>query len=429
MISYDLKVRILLISAYAFLFLPTYSFASSQTPEKSFTSRWFESEYMTGNWGGLRQKLVDKGIRFFGNFHTTFLGNPIGGESKGFEYAGQLIVGSEFDLEKLAKIGGLKFIVSGSWITGRSLSDRHIGNVFNVSEVFNLNLGFTFDDNSYRLYQLLLEQSLFNDKINIAAGRMATLTEFANLEILSYYVNTAFNENAGSIKRNIPTITTDPFSTWGVRLRLNPIDQFYIMSGIYVSNPENKHADNNGVDFSFDGGALWLGEIGYSPSLNVTTHALPGNYKLGMLIDTSEFEVFNRPGRTKSDNYGFYIFMDQMLYKENSRDNQGFIFFSVFTYFPQEEINKFPFYYAGGLAYVGLLRNRPHDKTGFGFLIGEFSDDLPEQDYEMILELTYKMQANKWLVIQPQAQYVVHPDGNQNIDDALVLGFKFELEL
>lgn len=429
MISYDLKVRILLISAYAFLFLPTYSFASSQTPEKSFTSRWFESEYMTGNWGGLRQKLVDKGIRFFGNFHTTFLGNPIGGESKGFEYAGQLIVGSEFDLEKLAKIGGLKFIVSGSWITGRSLSDRHIGNVFNVSEVFNLNLGFTFDGNSYRLYQLLLEQSLFNDKINIAAGRMATLTEFANLEILSYYVNTAFNENAGSIKRNIPTITTDPFSTWGVRLRLNPIDQFYIMSGIYVSNPENKHADNNGVDFSFDGGALWLGEIGYSPSLNVTTHALPGNYKLGMLIDTSEFEVFNRPGRTKSDNYGFYIFMDQMLYKENSRDNQGFIFFSVFTYFPQEEINKFPFYYAGGLAYVGLLRNRPHDKTGFGFLIGEFSDDLPEQDYEMILELTYKMQANKWLVIQPQAQYVVHPDGNQNIDDALVLGFKFELEL
>jgi carbohydrate-selective porin OprB len=78
--------------------------------------------------------------------------------------------------------------------------------VFNVSEVFNLNLGFTFGADSYRLYQLLLEQSLFNDKVNIAAGRMATLTEFANLDVLGYYVNTALNENAGSIKKNIPTI-------------------------------------------------------------------------------------------------------------------------------------------------------------------------------------------------------------------------------
>jgi porin len=139
--------------------------------------------------------------------------------------------------------------------------------------------------------------------------------------------------------------------------------------------------------------------------------------------------MFNRPGRTKSDNYGFYFFMDQMLYKENSLDNQGLIFFSVFTYSPQEEINKFPFYYAGGLAYVGLINNRDQDKTGFAFLIGEFSDDLPQQDYEMILELTYKIQALKWLIVQPQMQYVVHPDGNQNIDDTLVLGFKFELEL
>ena len=425
----NLKFRILVIFSSILFLCITPSSAFSQTYGRNFLDKWSDSEYMTGNWGGKRKELVDKGVTFFGNFHTTFLGNPIGGETKGFEYAGQLIVGTELDLEKIAGINGLKFVVSGSWITGRSLSEEHIGNVFDVSEVFNLNLGFTFGSDSYRLYQLLLEQSLFNDKVNIAAGRMATLTEFANLEVLGYFVNTAFNKRAGSIKKNIPTITTNPFSTWGVRLRLKPINEFYIMSGIYVSNPDNKDANNNGVDFSFDGGALWLGEIGFSPSLNITANSLTGNYKLGVLLDTTEFEIFNRPGRTKSYNYGFYFFMDQMLYKESNTDNQGLIFFSVFTYSPQEQINKFPFYYAGGLAYVGLINNRDEDKTGFGFLIGEFSDDLPQQDYEMILELTYKIQALKWLIAQPQMQYVVHPDGDQNIDDALVMGFKFELEL
>ena len=410
-------------------FCITVSDAICQTQGKSSFDNWLNSEYMTGNWGGFRSDLVNKGVTPFGNFHTTFLGNPVGGESKGFEYAGQLIVGTEIDLERVVGINGLKFIVSGSWITGRSLSNDHIGNIFSVSEVFNLELGFTFDSDSYRLYQLMLEQSLFDDKLNIAAGRMSTLNEFATLEVLGFYVNTALNANAGSIKVNIPTITTDPFSAWGVRVRIKPDDRFYFMAGVFTSNPDNKDADNNGVDFSFDGGALYIGEIAYSPVLDLSEHGLPGNYKFGVIFDTSDFDVFNEPGNTKSDNYGFYFFMDQMLYKENSTDDQGLIFFSVFTYSPQEEINTFPFYYAGGLAYVGLIPNRNQDNTGFGLLIGEFSDDLPDQDFEMVIELTYKMQALKWLVVQPQMQYVVHPSGNSDIDNALVLGFKFEMEL
>ncbi len=422
-------MRILIIVSSILFLCALTNNAFSQTNEKSTLSKWLDSEYMTGGWGGKRKELVDKGITFFGNYHTTFLGNPVGGESNGFEYAGQLVVGSEFDLEKIAGVDGLRFVVSGTWITGRSLSEEHIGNEFDVSEVFNLNLGFTFGADSYRLYQLFLEQSLFGDKLNVAAGRMATLTEFATLDVLEYYVNTAFNANAGSIKKNIPTITPDPFSAWGVRIKIKPANEFYIMSGVYTSNPDNKDADNNGLDFSFDGGALWLGEIGYSPKVNISKYGLPGTYKLGMLLDTSEFDVFGKPGKTKSDNFGFYSFMQQMLYKENNVDNQGLIFFSVITYSPQEEINSFPFYYAGGLAYVGLIKNRNNDKTGFGFLIGDYSDDLPEQDYESVLELTYKLEALKWLIVQPQIQYVLHPSGREDIDDALVLGFKFEVEL
>ncbi len=422
-------MRILLILSSILFFCIPVSNVSSQAYGQSSFDKWLDGEYMTGSWGGKRKELVDKGVMFFGNFHTTLLGNPVGGKSKGFDYAGQLIVGTEIDLEKIAGISGLKFIVSGTWITGRSLSADHIGNIFDVSEVFDLDIGFTFGSDSYRLYQLMIEQSLFEDKINIAAGRMSTLNEFATLEVLGFYVNTALNANAGSIKVNIPTITIGPFSAWGVRMRLEPNDKFYLMSGIFTSNSDNKNAGNNGLDFSFDGGAIYISEIGFSPELNFSPHSLPGNYKLGFYVDSSEFNVFNEPNRTKSNNYGFYFFMDQMLYKENNIDGQGLIFFSVFTYSPQEEINTFPFYYAGGLAYIGLIQNRNHDKTAFGLLVGEFSDDLPDQDFEMVIELTYRIQALKWLVVQPQTQYVVHPSGNEDIDDALVLGFKFEMEL
>ena len=96
----------ILIFLFILSFCINLSSAVSQIHGKSSFDDWLNGEYMTGNWGGVRSDLINKGVTPFGNFHTTFLGNPVGGESKGFEYAGQLIVGTEMDLERIAGING-----------------------------------------------------------------------------------------------------------------------------------------------------------------------------------------------------------------------------------------------------------------------------------------------------------------------------------
>ena len=58
-----------------------------------FAKGWFEGDYLTGEWGGHREKLRDEGFIPFANFHMSVLGNPVGGRSQGAEYAGQLIAG------------------------------------------------------------------------------------------------------------------------------------------------------------------------------------------------------------------------------------------------------------------------------------------------------------------------------------------------
>ncbi len=40
---------------------------------------WREQQYMTGNWGGLRDKLVESGITPTAVYVTDILGNPAGG--------------------------------------------------------------------------------------------------------------------------------------------------------------------------------------------------------------------------------------------------------------------------------------------------------------------------------------------------------------
>ncbi len=88
--------------------------------------------------------------------------------------------------------------------------------------------------------------------------------------------------------------------------------------------------------------------------------------------------------------------------------------------------------FAGGLSYQGLLPSRSEDIFAFIFAYGLFSDDLnefnrengdPVQDYEVILELNYRIQVAPWLFVQPDVQVVINPDGRSDIDDALVIGF------
>jgi porin len=41
---------------------------------------------------------------------------------------------------------------------------------------------------------------------------------------------------------------------------------------------------------------------------------------------------------------------------------------------------------------------------------------------EMALEVTYQAQITQWLSVQPDLQYIIHPGGNQDLNNALVLG-------
>jgi hypothetical protein len=56
--------------------------------------------YMTGSWGGLRNRLSNAGLTATMTYTTDLLGNPIGGTHHGFRYMGDFGIDLTFDLEK-----------------------------------------------------------------------------------------------------------------------------------------------------------------------------------------------------------------------------------------------------------------------------------------------------------------------------------------
>jgi porin len=50
----------------------------------------------------------------------------------------------------------------------------------------------------------------------------------------------------------------------------------------------------------------------------------------------------------------------------------------------------------------------------------------PVQSTEYNSEIYYGVHVNNWLTIRPNLQYVIHPGGTSEVDNALVAGIKLQ---
>jgi porin len=136
-----------LLSA-AILAAPFLSAASAQD-----LHQWLNEDYLTGDWGGVRQKLAQNGVKITFQYFTNLAGNPVGGRAQGFTYTDSLNLAVNFDLEKLVAWKGGGFHVTFTNRDGSSLTKDYIGNLFTVQQIYG-------PTETYRLTEMTVEQSL-----------------------------------------------------------------------------------------------------------------------------------------------------------------------------------------------------------------------------------------------------------------------------
>jgi porin len=390
--------------------------ASAAHAETGLAS-WLAQDTATGDWGGLRSRAEAAGLKVDGNYQTDLLANPIGGEDQGFAYAGTMEIALDFDLERIAGLEGTRFHIAGYWASGDDLSDTEIGNLIGVSQAFN--------GRTVGLAQMYLEQQMLEGRLTVALGRLSPGDDFAASSLYASYVSTGVNDNPFAISENIEPFTADPVAQWGARAIVWPTRQIHLAAGVYNADPDAGEDGRHGVDFAFapEDGVLAIAETGYRWNQADGATGMPGSVTFGGYLDSSDFEFLDGSGRARSDNYGFYLQLDQMAYREGGPgSDQGLTPWAAFTLAPDQQINTVPFSAAGGLVYAGLLPGRDDDLTALAVYYGAFSDRLQDQSAETVVEANHRFQLAPWLYLTPDFQYVIRPDGRSDIDDAAVLG-------
>jgi porin len=416
---------------------PEYLFREPHPAPTVETSEDFREKYLFGDWLGARSQLADQGIKPLVLFITDPFVNATGGRRQGFSEYDLLALDLLLDTDKLLDWPGGEFRIGFANNSGTSLSRSFVGNNFPIQ------LADVASPNP-RLTYLSYTQSLFDDKLSVRFGRLTINSvygeEFAGSQYFKAFTSVAFDLVPLGIFLNAPGAFGYPLTTWGARVKFEPVESFYAMVGCYNGDPGVKEGDRNGVDFTLRGPPFVIGEVGYRRNYGKDAPGLPGNVKLGAYFNGGSAEIFDS-GLAGQPNvearYGFYAVADQALVRwGNPAEKRHLGAFAAFVCAPDQRVNTVPYFFDSGLVAYGFFPSRPRDFAGFGVAYGSYSGDLRRaeeiqaltapavgvQNWEMTLEWTYGCTVRPGLLVQPDLQYLINPAGNKAIPNALAVG-------
>jgi len=393
---------------------------------------------LTGDWGGLRTRLKDRGITF--NAHYASEGAAIisGGPYRTGRYTHQFDLETLFDLDKLAGIpdAHVQFTLTDRF--GRSLTNDVLHNQFSVQELYGAGQNF-------RLAELNYQQDFADHRIQIELGwsplgdHLARLPDFCKFQngVICGHAN-AMTTNSGA--HNFPT------AQWGARITAYPVPHFYVTSGVFQVNPDAGDKDK-GFDLGFDSTGVFVPvEFGWETGRG--EDGLPGDYKVGAYYNSSDTpdvyeDVNGMPAAftgasflEHNGRYGAYAIASQTIYKPDPDSPHG-LRLGVMAGGGDRATSRYSWFWLAGGVWQGTFAGR--DKDYIAFMAGyartnprltryqrERDSIAPGsvgiQTYESVVEVDYGAVVAPWLTFRPNLQYILRPGGTGAMRNALVLG-------
>ncbi|YCM47086.1 carbohydrate porin (plasmid) [Verrucomicrobiaceae bacterium 227] len=364
---------------------------------------------LTGDWGGLRTRLVDRGISPYAVFAAEVFSNVDGGFRSGTSSPGLLDFGVGMDLEKLIGWKGAGFTATAFAAYGDDGSAKYIGD-FNVAS--NL-----FSATDFNLFNLFFSQTFADESVFLKVGQIAADDDFMGSDTAGLFLNSAFGPlptESGNVAAPIFPLTAP-----GAFIRITPSGTFSFHTGIYAGDSGPSQSGNHGFDWRTGGTAGWVtfAEADYNYA--------SGTAKLGGYYHTGDFENF-KTGGIEEGQGAVYGIIDHRFIESN--DGPGLAAFARLSFATKDERSVVSHYFDAGIALDHLFAE--DDALGLGISYTRFGDDYLNAhpgltSSETILELTYQRALSEWCILQSGVQYLIDP--HESGDNALVLGLRTEI--
>ena len=412
-----------------------------------------DSKWMTGDWGGERTKLIEQGIDIKADYVGEMGANLHGGydDDKTGRYSDQFGLGVALDLQKLWGWDNTQAKIqltnrNGYNISNDRVGDPRAGTLSSSQEVYGRG-------HMVRLTQLWIQHQFFDNKLDVKAGYFGEGEDFNTFPC--DFQNLAFcGSQVGNWATNI--WYNWPVSQAAIRVKYNINDELYAQIGAYNQNPSQLE-HGNGFKLSGSGtkGTVLPVELVWSPKVN----SLTGEYRVGYYKSTADADdvredVNGFDAATTGDDYkshsskhGYWFVAQQQLTSHNGDATRGLNIAANAT-FHDKDTNFIDNYQSVMFVYKGPFDARPKDDIGIGAARIHVNKDVkrnaellnasngvsdydnaafsPIRETEYNYELNYGIHVTNWLTVRPNLQYITHPGGVDEVDNALVAGLKIQ---
>jgi len=390
-----------------------------------------QCQTLTEDWFGAGEKMAESGLSLRLSATQVWQDVARGGlatHRHAGRYSGTYDLEIELDLEKAARVpgGSLYILAEGGWSDG--IDPPSVGSLFGV----NAN---AFGDRSIQVSEFRYEQSLMDDRVLIRVGKLDLTGGFECKGCAVAFDGNAFanDETAQFLNGALVNNPTIPFSEPGIGavVMAKLTDSWYVAAGMGDSRAR---AGTTGFGTAFDGGNhfLYIYETGYVAEPASCNGPLPGAYRIGLWHEPPSKPRFD--GGSKHNDVGFYVSMDQMLYREkggSDGDDEGPQGLGAFTRFgfADADTNPVKFFWSGGCQYRGLVPGRNADVLGVGVAQGRLTADRDAgftASHETVAEVYYNIEVVPGLNVSPHVQFVANPGGLREVSDAVIVGFRVQ---
>jgi porin len=405
--------------------------------------------HLFGDWAGVRTDLESYGVYFRSDATAEFAGNISGGTKQGVTSANQVSLVSDIDWQRLAGLAGFSTHVIVVNRSGGNLSHLFGDNVSPVQEIYGAGGSVLV-----HLVSAYAERATNDGRLDAAAGWMNVENDFASSPLYCDFVNNALCGDPKALPGGDIGHSAFPDAVWGGRVRIRPTPDSYVEAGVYEVNQYlYGDFDRSGTDF-FSGrisGAYVPIQLVWEPALG--KDRLPGHYVVGIGYDTSRFASFSNvlppaagmPATSETGNAQLWLLVDQMLMRNGQGDQDGLIALAGHVH-NNPENSTYAVQYFAALVDRAFWDARPLDTMGVLFTFFGMSGNLAAvqaeqqalglplsnqatapQGHEMILEANYNIHVYRGVDFRPDFQYVINPNAQSTIRNAVVLGFKFNV--
>ncbi|MCU4589186.1 carbohydrate porin [Acinetobacter ursingii] len=409
-----------------------------------------DRQWLLGDWGGERQQLENKGYKFTASIMSQAATNLDGGynDSNTLENAGQLTLGANFDLNKIAGWEDTTAAImitkrDGNALTLERIKDPRSSALGNSQEIYGRG-------KIWRLTQAWIKKGFDDNTVQVKIGRMgmsddfnSSQCEFQNLLLCGGQLG----KSIGSIWYNWPV------GLWGANVKYQFAPEWTLGLGVYEVNPDNVKTKSNSDGFNLDmnnvKGATIPVELAWKPILSAF-NGLPGEYKIGALYSTADANDVGTAGKEHSGKHSFWINTQQQLTQRENDPKRG-LFLSFNGVLNDKATTTVQSTQQIAVWYKGVFDSRPNDSIGFGlanYLVNDRARDrqiatnesrgyyeydafatnyIPIQRDELNVELNYTYQWSPAVMLRPNIQYIHQPAGVKEVDDAWVAGLTMRL--